>query len=57
MSIAIKVNKAARARELKAQNPFMTEADIAAVTGMPLKNVQNALQRQPKGDLRKSRVR
>ena len=57
MSIAIKVNQAARARELKAQNPFMTEADIAALTGMPLKNVQNALQRRAKIDRRKSRVR
>jgi len=57
MTIAIKINQAARARELKADNPFMTEEDIAALTGMPLRNVQSALRRRPKGDARKSRAR
>ncbi len=57
MDIAVRPRNADRARQLKASAPFMTPGDIADVTGIPLRQVENALHRKPKGDKRKSRVR
>jgi len=57
MTIAIKPNASARARQLRARHPYLSDADIAELTGMPRKNVKAAL---GKGELRKrpkSRVR
>lgn len=56
MSIAIPINSAARARQLKAQHSYLTPKDIAETTGIPLKNVKAALKAKSGGKL-KSRLR
>ncbi|MBN9309001.1 hypothetical protein [Devosia sp.] len=45
MGIEIKINASARARQLKREHPYMSNPDIAAMTGMRLANVTAALGR------------
>lgn len=49
-SIAAPINQSARVRALKQRHPYMTPADIAATTGLPISHVKAAL---GKGELRK----
>lgn len=45
MSIAVSVNKSELVRQLAARDPNLSPADLAARTGVPLKNVKAALQK------------
>ena len=56
MSIAVPVNASARVRELKDKQPHLTPAELASITGVPLKNVKAALQRHIGRDKPKSRA-
>ena len=56
MSIEIKINASARVRQLKREHPYMTPADIAKLTGTPLKNVRAALSKREARDKPKSKV-
>ena len=56
MSIAVPVNASARVRELRDRQPHLTPAELASITGVPLKNVKAALQRRTARDKPKSRV-
>lgn len=56
MSIAAPVNESARIRELKRRYPFFTHQDLAALTGIALKNVRAALEKGEINDRPKSRV-
>lgn len=49
-SIAAPVNQSARLRELKRRHPYFTAQDLVTLTGIPLKNVNAALD---KGEARK----
>jgi len=55
VSVAARVNRSARARELHKQHPYFTPQDIAKLTGMPLKNVKSALEKGDMNDKPKSR--
>jgi putative heme degradation protein len=55
MDIAIKPTKAVRIRHLKEEHPYLTEGDIAAMTGYPAGEVAAALRRRSK-DKPKSRI-
>jgi Fic family protein len=48
MPIVIQPSKADRVRALKAQQTFLTAAEIAKLTGIPLPQVKAALARKPK---------
>ncbi len=57
MSIAVPVNHSARIRQLAQQHPYLSPADIAENTGLPLKHVKAALGRREKRVQPKSRAR
>ena len=56
MNIAIKPSKATKVRALKEAHPYLTAQDIAATTGINLREVNGALKRRPKMDRPKSRL-